>query len=154
MRSTSRGRGSRSAISAIRRRRRGLHGRRIRTGDVGHLDADGFLFFTDRRKDVINRGGLKIASVAVEEVLYRHPSVREAAVVAIPHPALGEDVAACVVPREGVGIDTDELAAFCARSLADYERPRRWLVLDELPKNPMGKVLKNELRELIAASPL
>lgn len=125
----------------------------IRTGDVGHLDADGFLFFTDRRKDVINRGGLKIASVAVEEVLYRHPAIREAAVVAIPHPALGEDVAACVVPREGAGaIDVEALAAFCAEHLADYERPRRWLVLDELPKNPMGKVLKNELRSRLASA--
>lgn len=122
----------------------------IRTGDVGHLDADGFLFFTDRRKDVINRGGLKIASVAVEEVLYRHPAVREAAVVAIPHPALGEDVAACLVAREGSRLDIDDLAAFCAGSLADYERPRRWLVLDELPKNPMGKILKNELRSRLA----
>lgn len=124
----------------------------IRTGDVGYLDADGFLFFTDRRKDVINRGGFKIASVAVEEVLYRHPGIREAAVVAIPHAALGEDVAACVVPREGVRIDLDELTAFCANSLADYERPRRWLVMEELPKNPMGKILKNELRDRLAAT--
>ncbi|GJD49742.1 Long-chain-fatty-acid--CoA ligase [Methylobacterium crusticola] len=124
----------------------------IRTGDVGHLDADGFLYFTDRRKDVINRGGLKVASVAVEEVLYRHPSVREAAVIAVPHRALGEDVAACVVPREPGGVDTEALAAFCAERLADYARPRRWLVLDELPKNPMGKVLKTELRARFAAS--
>ncbi|WP_407520330.1 class I adenylate-forming enzyme family protein [Methylobacterium oryzisoli] len=124
----------------------------IRTGDVGHLDAEGFLYFTDRRKDVINRGGLKVASVAVEEVLYRHPSVREAAVIAVPHQALGEDVAACVVPREPGGVDTEALAAFCAERLADYARPRRWLILDELPKNPMGKVLKTELRARFAAS--
>ncbi|MFG1185950.1 class I adenylate-forming enzyme family protein [Xanthobacter aminoxidans] len=124
----------------------------IRTGDVGHLDEDGFLFFTDRSKDVINRGGLKVASVAVEEVLYRHPAIREAAVVAIPHPALGEDVAACVVAREGATLDVEDLSAFCARSLADYARPRRWLVIDELPKNPMGKVLKKELRQRLAAT--
>ncbi|WP_298960106.1 class I adenylate-forming enzyme family protein [uncultured Methylobacterium sp.] len=122
----------------------------IRTGDVGHLDADGFLYFTDRRKDVINRGGLKVASVAVEEVLYRHPDVREAAVIAVPHPGLGEDVAACVVPREPGRLDTAALAAFCAERLADYARPRRWLVLDELPKNPMGKVLKTALRARFA----
>lgn len=128
----------------------------IRTGDVGHLDPDGFLYFTDRRKDVINRGGLKVASVAVEEVLYRHPGVREAAVIAVPHPALGEDVAACVVPREPGGLDadalTDALSAFCAAHLADYARPRRWLVLDELPKNPMGKVLKTALRARFAGA--
>ncbi|KMO42300.1 hypothetical protein VQ03_11220 [Methylobacterium tarhaniae] len=123
----------------------------IRTGDVGHLDPEGFLYFTDRRKDVINRGGLKVASVAVEEVLYRHPGVREAAVVAVPHPALGEDVAACIVPREPGGLDTDALSAFCAERLADYARPRRWLVLDELPRNPMGKVLKTVLRARLAA---
>ncbi|WP_156026330.1 tripartite tricarboxylate transporter substrate-binding protein [Xanthobacter sp. 91] len=109
-------------------------------------------FFTDRSKDVINRGGLKVASVAVEEVLYRHPAIREAAVVAIPHPALGEDVAACVVAREGATLDVEDLSAFCARSLADYARPRRWLVIDELPKNPMGKVLKKELRQRLAAT--
>lgn len=119
----------------------------VRTGDVGHLDEDGFLFFTDRRKDVINRGGLKVASVAVEEVLYRYPAIREAAVVALPHPALGEDVAAWLVIREGATLELEDLSAFCARSLADYARPRHYFIVDELPKNPMGKVLKSELRQ-------
>ncbi|MDZ7602352.1 MAG: AMP-binding protein [Hoeflea sp.] len=122
----------------------------IRTGDVGYLDADGYLFFTDRLKDIINRGGLKIASIAVEEVLYRHPLVREAAVVAVPHTALGEDVGACIVPVDGHEIDLEALKAHCAESLADYECPRHWRVLDALPKNPMGKVLKAELRGLFA----
>jgi len=119
----------------------------IRTGDVGHVDEDGYLFFTDRRKDVINRGGLKIASIAVEEVLYRHFSIKEAAVFAIPHKDLGEDIAACLVPADGATIDLENVAAFCADKLADYARPRRWVILDELPKNPMGKILKAELRE-------
>lgn len=119
----------------------------IRTGDIGHVDEDGYLFFTDRRKDVINRGGLKIASIAVEEVLYRHPSIREAAVFAIPHKDLGEDVAAAVAPVAGVTLDFDEIGAFCRDKLADYARPRRYIVLEELPKNPMGKILKAELRE-------
>jgi acyl-CoA synthetase (AMP-forming)/AMP-acid ligase II len=121
----------------------------ICTGDVGHLDNEEYLFFTDRKKDVINRGGLKIASVAVEHVLYRFPGVREAAVVSVPHPDLGEDVAACVVPEEGVALDTNEIARFCTDKLADYERPRQWLILKELPKNPMGKVLKTDLRRLL-----
>ncbi|MBC7282728.1 class I adenylate-forming enzyme family protein [Hoeflea sp.] len=120
----------------------------IRTGDVGYLDPDGYLFFTDRLKDIINRGGLKIASIAVEEVLYRHPLVREAAVVAVPHKALGEDVGACIVPVDGQEIDIESLKAFCAENLADYECPRHWRVLDALPKNPMGKVLKANLREM------
>lgn len=120
----------------------------IRTGDVGYLDEDGFLFFTDRLKDIINRGGLKIASIAVEEVLYSSPSVKEAAVVAVPHRSLGEDVAACIVPAEGGTVDVEALRALCGEKLADYQCPRHWRILDELPKNPMGKVLKAELRKL------
>jgi len=120
----------------------------IRTGDAGYLDADGYLFFTDRLKDIINRGGLKIASIAVEEVLYRYPAIKEAAVVAVPHKALGEDVGACIVPAVGQDIDVEALKAYCVENLADYECPRHWRVLDALPKNPMGKVLKAELRNL------
>lgn len=120
----------------------------ICTGDMGHFDADGFLHYTDRRKDVINRGGLKIASVSVEDVLYRHPDIKEAAVIAIPHPALGEDVGACLVPKPGHVIDIEDVARFCVDHLADYARPRTWRVLAELPRNPMGKVLKRELRDL------
>jgi acyl-CoA synthetase (AMP-forming)/AMP-acid ligase II len=123
----------------------------VRTGDIGFMDEDGFLFFTDRKKDVINRGGLKIASVSVESVLYRHPDVREAAVVAVPHADLGEDVAACIVPRAGAQLQPSILAAFCRGKLSDYEVPRHWRFLDELPKNPMGKVLKTELRRLLAS---
>lgn len=122
----------------------------IRTGDAGYLDADGYLFFTDRLKDIINRGGLKIASIAVEEVLYRNPAIKEAAVVAVPHKALGEDVGACIVPADGQDIDVEALKAYCAANLADYECPRHWRVLDALPKNPMGKVLKAELRNLFS----
>lgn len=118
----------------------------IKTGDVGRMDADGYVFFTDRKKDIINRGGLKIASVAVEAVLYQHPGVLEAAVFAVPHKALGEDVAAAVVARPGVTLDPAELAEFCKGRIADYSQPRRWFLLSELPRNPMGKVLKTELR--------
>ncbi len=124
-------------------------GDRVLTGDIGRLDEDGFLYFGDRKKDVINRGGLKIASVAVENVLYQHPSVQEAAVVAVSHRDLGEDVAACVVLNSELEAAGDELSAYCAVKLADYEVPRRWLFLTELPKNPLGKVLKTELRELL-----
>jgi acyl-CoA synthetase (AMP-forming)/AMP-acid ligase II len=123
--------------------------RRIRTGDAGYLDENGYLFFTDRKKDIINRGGFKVSSVAVESVLYRHPSIREAAVVAIPHSHLGEDVAACVVPVSGITPDFEELTAFCRERMADDALPRRWLVLDALPKNAMGKIMKAELRTRI-----
>ncbi|KPP87730.1 MAG: long-chain acyl-CoA synthetase [Rhodobacteraceae bacterium HLUCCO07] len=125
-----------------------FRGRRIRTGDVGRLDRDGYLWFGDRKKDLINRGGLKIASVAVETVLYRHPDVLEAAVVAVPHPDLGEDVAAVVTLRPGAtpeGI-SDGLKELCRNALADYEVPRNIFICESLPRNPMGKILKGELR--------
>lgn len=124
----------------------------VLTGDIGRFDEEGHLHFIDRKKDVINRGGLKVASAAVEEVIYRHPSVLEAAVIAVPHDGLGEDVGACIVFREGCAGDTEELRVFCARFLADYEVPRRWFVLDAIPKNPMGKILKRELRLLVLDS--
>src|SRR5690606_20576423 len=105
------------------------------------------LRFVDRKKDVINRGGLKISSAAVEAALYMIPGVVEAAVVAIPHAQLGEDIAACVVVRPGARLDADAMTARCRERLADYEVPRHWTFLPELPKNPMGKILKRELRD-------
>ncbi|MFU8882354.1 MAG: AMP-binding enzyme [Rhodobacterales bacterium] len=95
----------------------------------------------------INRGGLKIASAAVENVLYRHPDVLEAAVVAVPHPDLGEDIAAMVVAREGVAgaALARALRDLCRSALADYDVPRHILFRDSLPRNPIGKILKADL---------
>lgn len=122
----------------------------VRTGDLGYLDDGGFLHYTDRKKDVINRGGMKVASIAVEETLYRHPGVGEAAVVAVPHPALGEDVAACIVPADkGAGLNLEDIGAFCREKLSPHACPKHWFVLEALPKNPMGKVLKAELRKML-----
>lgn len=121
----------------------------LHTGDVVVEDDDGLLRFVDRQKDVINRGGLKVSSAAVEAALLRIPGVAEAAVVAVTHERLGEDVAACVVGRAGVQLDPDAMTAWCREHLADYEVPRQWVFLSELPKSPMGKVLKRELREAL-----
>lgn len=121
----------------------------VRTGDIGRFDDEGHLHFVDRKKDIINRGGLKIASAAVEEVIYRYKGVVEAAVIAIPHSGLGEDIAACVVAAPDIGLDIQALQEHCAIYLADYETPRQWFVLESLPKNPMGKILKRELRSLL-----
>lgn len=121
----------------------------VRTGDVGKIDHEGHLHFLDRKKDLINRGGLKIASAAVEDVIYRCRDVLEVAVIAVPHPKLGEDIAACVVAAPGSSLDERELHMHCARYLADYQVPRRWFMLTSLPKNPMGKILKKDLRELV-----
>lgn len=120
----------------------------LRTGDVVSRDADGFLWHRDRMKDVIKRGGYSIASMEVENALLRHPDVLEAAVVGVPHAKLGEDLFAFVVPRTGA--PRPEAAAVgeaCRGVIADYKVPRRIAVVDGLPRNPAGKVLKTALRQ-------
>lgn len=117
----------------------------LRSGDLGELDDDGYLYLRGRKKDLIIRGGHNILATDVESVLYRHPDVLEAAVVGFPHEVLGEDVAAFVVPRPGTSIDPDEVRSFCAPQLADYKVPRRVVVVEALPRNATGKVLKAEL---------
>lgn len=118
------------------------------TGDLATLDEDGFIFYLDRSKDVIIRGGFNVSSMEVENAIFEHPNVKEAAVVSIPHDKLGEDLFAFVVAREGVVLGPEELTAFCKGRIADYKVPRRWSFVKELPRNPTGKVLKNKLREV------
>jgi acyl-CoA synthetase (AMP-forming)/AMP-acid ligase II len=119
----------------------------LRTGDLGRFDSDGFLYIVGRAKDVIIRGGMNIYSADVEAVLYEHPAVREAAVVGVEHQVLGEDIVAFVVLKDAPAARPDELIAFCRERLADYATPRRVHVLDELPRNATGKVVKRDLRE-------
>jgi long-chain acyl-CoA synthetase len=119
------------------------------TGDLGRLDADGYLYIVGRSKDVIIRGGVNIHSVDVEHVVLAHPAVREVAVVGRPHPVLGEDVAAFVVFQPGKEATPDELRSFCLEAMADYKVPRAWIVLDEIPRNPTGKALKPVLRRML-----
>jgi len=121
----------------------------VRTGDIGVIDSEGHLHFLDRKKDIINRGGLKISSAAVEDVIYRYPGVLEAAVISVPHQGLGEEAAACVVALPGVSLTEQELREHCTQLLADYQVPRHWFLLNELPKNTMGKILKRDLRQNI-----
>ncbi len=121
-----------------------------RSGDIGALDADGFLTLLDRAKDLVNRGGYKIYSVEVENVLAAHPDVIEAAVVARPCPVLGERAHAFVVPRDG-RCDAAAIQGHCAGQLADYKIPETITFLDTaLPRNAAGKVLKRDLREIAA----
>ncbi len=117
----------------------------LHTGDLAFLDEDGFLYIVGRQKDVIIRGGNNVHAADVESVLYEHPAVQEAAVAGVPHPVLGEDVAAWVVLTPGAEVGSDELAAFCAERLSDYKVPRRITVVDELPRNATGKVVKHDL---------
>ncbi len=117
----------------------------LHTGDLGRLDAEGYLYIVGRKKEMVVRGGMNIYADDVEAVLQAHPDVVEAAVVGIPHEVLGEDIAAYVVLRAGATVSTTELQAFAGERLADYKVPRRINYLPALPRNPGGKVLKSRL---------
>lgn len=124
------------------------------SGDIGSMDKDGYVRVFDRRKDMLNRGGYKIYSVEVENVLCQHPAVLEAAVVGKPCPVLGERVHVFIATREGQSVDVNELASYCAERLADYKVPESFtLRTDPLPRNANGKLLKRELREQLLAEP-
>ena len=116
------------------------------TGDIVRVDADGFLYVYDRKKDIVNRGGFKISSVEVESVIAAHPGILEAAVVAGPHADLGEVPVAFVVADAAADQpDEEELVRFCGERLADFKAPRRFVFVVAMPRNPSGKVLKREL---------
>ena len=117
----------------------------LSTGDIGYVDDDGYLFLVDRKKDVIIRGGYNVYPREVEEVLYAHPSVLEAAVVGVPHPTLGEEVAALVVARPGEVPDPDALRTYARERVAAYKYPRLVVLVESLPKGPTGKILKREI---------
>jgi acyl-CoA synthetase (AMP-forming)/AMP-acid ligase II len=125
------------------------------TGDLGKLDADGYLYIVGRSKDVIIRGGNNVHATDVEHVLVQHDAVAEVAVVGAPHQVLGEDVVAFVVLHAGVGTeaDADELRDFALQHLADYKVPRRYIFVDALPRNATGKVVKPELKARLADAP-
>jgi acyl-CoA synthetase (AMP-forming)/AMP-acid ligase II len=118
----------------------------LRSGDLAYLDEDGFLYIAGRKKDMIIRGGHNVYPTDIEAVLLQHPDVQEAAVIGIPHPVLGEDIAAYVVLRVDAHLAADALLAFCAERLADYKRPRELHFTEELPRNATGKVMKHKLR--------
>jgi long-chain acyl-CoA synthetase len=119
----------------------------LHTGDVGKETADGWLFVVDRLKDMINAGGYKIFPRDVEDVLYQHPAVREASVVGVPDEYRGETVKAFVSLVAGRSTTAEELIEFCRGRMAAYKYPREVEILDELPKNASGKLLRRELRE-------
>ena len=118
----------------------------LRTGDIARMDADGFVYVLDRAKDMINRGGEKIYGLEVENVLYAYPGVAEAAVAGVPHVVFGEVPVAFVVPLPGATVDGEGLRAHCATRLADFKVPVEVRILEKLPRNPGGKVVKQELR--------
>ncbi|QKZ16041.1 acyl-CoA synthetase [Streptomyces chartreusis] len=116
------------------------------SGDLGVMDTEGYLTVVDRKKDMIKSGGENVASREVEEVLYQHPAVAEAAVFGLPHPQWIEAVAAVVILREGKAATAEELIAHCRKSLAGFKIPKHIDFAEQLPKNASGKILKRELR--------
>jgi long-chain acyl-CoA synthetase len=120
----------------------------LHTGDMGRLDADGYLYIVERKKDLIIRGGFNIYPREVEEVLYAFPGTAEAVVIGRPDPLMGEDVLAFVVLRDGVAATAAEVMAFCEGRLARYKCPKDVRFVGALPKSPIGKILRKELRTL------
>ncbi len=118
----------------------------LHTGDVGRLDADGFLYIVERKKDLIIRGGFNIYPREVEEVLYAHPAIAEAAVVGRRDALMGEEVVAYVVAKPGASVDAESVMAFCQERLARYKCPKEVRPVETLPKSPIGKILRKELR--------
>jgi long-chain acyl-CoA synthetase len=116
------------------------------SGDIGYRDADGCYFIVDRKKDMILRGGFNVYPREVEEVLYAHPAIAEAAVIGIVHESHGEEVKAVVALKVGATVSADEIIVFCKERLAAYKYPRVVDFIDALPKGPTGKILKRELR--------
>ncbi|MEV7996595.1 AMP-binding protein [Streptomyces sp. NPDC086077] len=121
-------------------------GGELRTGDIGFMDAEGWLYVVDRKKDMINASGFKVWPREVEDVLHTHPAVREAAVVGVPDGYRGETVKAYISLRPGAAPGPDELAAYCRERLAAYKYPRLVEILPDLPKTASGKILRRELR--------
>jgi acyl-CoA synthetase (AMP-forming)/AMP-acid ligase II len=117
------------------------------TGDMGYYDEKGFIYIADRKKDMIITGGENVYPKEVEEVLYRHPSVSEAAVIGIPDPYWVEKVHALVVLNRGAQATEEEITGFCRQHIAHYKAPKSVEFLESLPKNPQGKILKKELRK-------
>jgi len=125
----------------------------LRTGDIGRIDDEGFVFVQDRAKDMVLRAGENVYCAEVEAALYEHPDVYEAAVFGVPHERLGEEVACALVPKPGCTIDPDALRTFLAQHLAPFKIPTRIRVhAEQLPRNPAGKILKRQLRDELTAA--
>jgi acyl-CoA synthetase (AMP-forming)/AMP-acid ligase II len=124
-----------------------LRGGWLHTGDAGMMDDEGYVYIQDRVKDMIVSGGENIYPRGIEDVLFQHPAVADAAVVGVPDEQWGETVKAVVVLRQGATATEEEIIDFCRGKLGGFERPRSVDFIEELPRNPSGKVLKRDLRE-------
>jgi acyl-CoA synthetase (AMP-forming)/AMP-acid ligase II len=125
----------------------------LHTGDQGRFDAQGFLRITGRLKEIINRGGEKVAPLEVDDALMTHPAVLQAVTFTMPHRKLGEEVAAAVVLREGLETSERELGEFLKQRLAPFKVPRRIVIVDEIPKSATGKLKRNGLAKKLGLAP-
>jgi fatty-acyl-CoA synthase len=121
------------------------------SGDLATIDGDGYITVVDRKKDMIKTGGENVASREVEEVIYRVPEVSEVAVIGIPHPRWVEAVVAVVVVKSGQALTESQVLAHCTATMAAFKAPKRIVFAETLPKNPSGKLLKRQLRQLYEA---
>ena len=117
------------------------------TGDLGYFDEDGYIFLSGRAKDFIKRGGEMVSPEEVEQVLHSHPTIDEAAIIGVPDLDWGERIRAIVVPKRGMRIDESDVIEYCRSRLSSFKKPESIVVVDELPRNPLGKVLKRVLKE-------
>jgi acyl-CoA synthetase (AMP-forming)/AMP-acid ligase II len=124
-----------------------LRGGWLYTGDLGYFDEDGYIYLSGRAKDFIKRGGEMVSPEEVEQILHSHPMIDEAAIIGIPDLSWGERVRAIVVPKPGETIDEKEVIEYCRSRMSGFKRPESVIIVDELPRNPLGKVLKRVLRE-------
>jgi len=119
----------------------------VHTGDMGYVDEDGFLFVVDRKTDMVLSGGENIYPREIEEVLYTHPAIREAAVIGVPSEKWGEDVKAIIALKSGHEATEEEIIEFCKDKLASYKKPKTVEFMDKLPKTGSGKIYKTALRD-------
>ena len=131
--------------------RAAMRGGWLHTGDLGARDADGFIWFKGRKKEIIIRAGSNISPQEVEDALYKHPAILEVGVIGVPDPVNQERVAACIVLREGHAASAEDICRFARGHIADYKAPEEIHFLQELPKNPVGKVQRRALREMLLA---
>lgn len=122
----------------------------LHSGDIGYMDEDGFVYITDRKKDLIIKGGENISAREIEEAIWEHPAVAECAVIGVPDATYGEDLCAVVVLKPGASADEDEIRARAAEAVTRFKVPSRVVFVDDLPKSPIGKILKKELRRGLA----
>jgi long-chain acyl-CoA synthetase len=125
-----------------------LRGGWLHTGDIGHLDDDGFLYITDRKKDLIIKGGENVMPAFIEKVIFQHPAVLDAAAIGVADEIYGEDIVAYVALKPGCSSSSVELLEFCGSRLPSFKRPREVIVVENLPKSSVGKTLKRELQRL------